>query len=70
MASADRDLKTAYNQIADIKNTVLKVEGSVEKINTEVQALRETEVRIETQIENYHHGGQLKEGRTVGYDYF
>lgn len=56
MASADRDLKTAFNQITDIKNTVVKVEGSVEKINSEVQALRETEVRIETQIENYHGG--------------
>ena len=50
MASTDRDMKTAFNQIADIKNTVGKMEDNLEKINGDMQALRETEVRIETQI--------------------
>ena len=56
MASTDRDMKTAFNQIADIKNTVGKMEDNLEKINGDMQALREIEVRIETQIENYHGG--------------
>ena len=54
MASNERDLKTAFNQISDVKTTVGKMEVNVEKMNDELQALRETEVRIETQIENHH----------------
>ena len=54
MASQERDMKTAFNQIDDIKASVGKVSENIEKLNGEMQGLRETEVRIETQIENYH----------------
>lgn len=54
MVSQERDMKTAFNQINDIKTSVGKVREGIEKLNGEMQGLRETEVRIETQIENYH----------------
>lgn len=54
MASQERDMKTAFNQISDMKSSVGKMREGLEKLNEDMQALRETEVRIETQIENYH----------------
>ena len=54
MATNSNDLKNAFTQITDIKNSVGKLNGTVEKMNSDIQLLRETEVRLETQIENYH----------------
>ena len=54
MASQERDMKTAFNQIDDIKTSVGKMREGMERLNEEMKGLRETEVRIETQIENYH----------------
>ena len=54
MASQERDMKTAFNQIGDIKTSVGKMQQGMDKLNEEMQGLRESEVRIETQIENYH----------------
>jgi predicted nucleic acid-binding Zn-ribbon protein len=54
MASQERDMKTAFNQISDIKTSVSKVKEGINKLSTDMQALKESEVRIETQIENYH----------------
>ena len=54
VASQERDMKTAFNQISDIKTSVSKMREGMERLNEEMQSLKETEVRIETQIENYH----------------
>ena len=54
MASQERDMKTAFNQIGDIKTSVGKMRESMERFNEEMQGLRESEVRIETQIKDYH----------------
>ena len=54
MASQERDMKTAFNQISDIKSSVGKMQEGLEKLNGEMQGIKEAEVRIETQMENYH----------------
>lgn len=54
MASQERDMKTAFNQIGDMKTSIGKMREGMEKLGEEMKNLRETEVRIETQIENYH----------------
>lgn len=47
-------MKTAFNQISDIKSSVSKVKEGVSKLSSDMQSLKESEIRIETQIENYH----------------
>lgn len=51
-AEQDRDLKTAFNQIGDVKTTVSEMKTNMNKLTSEIQSIKETEVRIETQMES------------------
>lgn len=52
--SVNKVQNSVNTQVTEVKTSVNKIESSMDKLTTEVQALKEAEVRVETQIEAYH----------------
>lgn len=48
----ERDMKTAFNQISEVKENITEVKNKVSKLSGEIQSIKETEIRIETRMEN------------------
>jgi outer membrane murein-binding lipoprotein Lpp len=54
MDANNNNIKNAFNQIHDIKSSVDKLDNNFARISDDIQHIKETEVRLKTQMENYH----------------